>query len=359
MEPPICNLCKHNPATQTGSHIYSWSLIKSLVNKPGAKGRENEVVFSLSPAYVKTYIGRQQSTEDKVVPIKGRPLTEDEIRETETENPFTRDNFLCPKCEQMLSVLESLVSEKVLGDLRKHKVQNVGSYDVIAIEHGDLFRLFMYSLAWRAAVTRCNDFEMRSDHQEALRDILQKTLSQDRNTLLENIEKHKEQIRSIPVIVTFAETNGPNNNWIYCSLSMKPYALMLNDLSFQLHFADVDDDGFDPDFRGINSIIKKEDLLMVNEQELKLGVLSDDQRLRVNQRMAEEIKNEMVQNAIQHFTEGYQHFFHRAPTEAEIKLFIQNAYKRAAGKVEIFTPHDLTEAATETVRQLYPGIPEE
>jgi len=89
-------------------------LIKSLVNKEGVKERENEVVFSFSSSYVETYLGRQQSTDDKVIPIKGRPLTEEEIKQTEEENPFVSDYILCPQCEKKLSVLETAVSERIL-----------------------------------------------------------------------------------------------------------------------------------------------------------------------------------------------------------------------------------------------------
>ena len=80
---PTCSLCRAKPANQTNSHIFSWFLIREAINKHGVKGRENEVVFSLNGEYVRTYIGREQSAEEQVIPIKGRPLNEQEIQESE------------------------------------------------------------------------------------------------------------------------------------------------------------------------------------------------------------------------------------------------------------------------------------
>ncbi|NLR82281.1 hypothetical protein [Chitinophaga eiseniae] len=354
MEVPLCNLCKIKPATQTGSHIFSWSLIRSLVNKEGIRERENEVVFSFSEAFVKTYIGRQQSAEEKVIPIKGRPLNEEEIEETENENPFISDNILCPECEHMLSVLESVVNERVLTKTRKHIVKNTGGYDKIAIQDGDPLRLFIYSLAWRGAITGINNFEMLPEHSEILRNILHKSLSSNRTELLKNIEQHSNLVRSISLLIAFLEVHGKNDNFIYCSLSYKPYAMILNDLSFQIFFDDAPDNSFDPEFMGINNVIKKDELLMKNEANFEVAILSNQVRMQVNRNLNSAMKDIILKPAIELFSLAFQKFIQRLPHREEVQLFIQNVIKRGDHKLENYTPKDFVEAASETMLQLFP-----
>ncbi|MCW3109236.1 MAG: hypothetical protein JWQ09_3742 [Segetibacter sp.] len=331
-------------------------MIKSLVNKEGVKERENEVIFSFSEKFVQTYIGRQQSAEDKVIPIKGRPLNDEEIVQTEKENPFTRHHFLCPECEDKLSVLESMVSQKILTVIRRYVVKNAESYDTVVIADGDLLRLFIYSLAWRAAVTRMNDFEMLPSHQEILRDALNKSLSLDPKEFVKKVEENVCLIRNVKIVVSFLETASRNDNYIYCSLAYKPYAMILNDLSFQLFFDDAPDNGFDRELMGINRVINRDELLMQGEVQFHAAVLSDKSRKQINANLNNLMVEITLKPAIELFSLGVQKFVRRKPTADEIALFIKNVERRNHDKLENYTPADFTEAATQTMQQLFPQL---
>jgi len=225
----------------------------------------------------------------------------------------------------------------------------------VTIQDGDLLRLFIYSLAWRGEIVKINNFEMQADNQESLRVILHKCLSLDPTELLKNISENNVLIKSIPIIVTISEVKGKNDNYIYCSLSYKPYAMILNDFSFQLFFDDAPDNGFDPQFMGINEVIEKDKLLMKGEAEFKIGVLSDDLRRRINGNLTNTMKDIILKRAIEDFSTGMRTFFQREPIKKEIELFIQNVIKRGEHKIENYTPRDFAEAASETMMQLFPG----
>jgi hypothetical protein len=353
---PTCNLCRCKPANQTNSHIFSWFLIRDAINKHGVKGRENEVVFSLDGEYVRTYIGREQSAEEHVIPIKGRPLNEQEIRESENDNPFTRDNVLCSECEKKLNVLESQVNNSVISGLRSRNVPADVDFQRTTVNNGDLLRLFIYSLAWRGAIVKINTFEMLPLHQEVLREILVNCLSLDPPSLTQNITAQSAAIRSIPAIIDFMETTARNDNPINCSISYHPYSMQLNDLGFQLYFDDAPRGDDDPLFQEINNAINGDDFIMHNEITLDIALISDRVRQTINKNLYTRMGLETLRKATIKFIRGFIYMLGVMPSDHTIAIFRENLIRRGNERVENYTDHDQFEAAQETMLQLFPYL---
>lgn len=353
---PNCCLCQTRQANQTNSHVFSWFLIRDAVNKPGIKGRENEVVFSLDGEFVRSYIGRGQSAEEKVIPIKGRPLNEQEIEQTENQNPFTRDNFLCNICEARLNVLETTVNEIVISNLRRQRVPANSAVRTVNLPEGNLLRLFIYSLCWRAAVVNMNTFEMQAAHEESLRSILNDTLADNRDALNQNITQNSQRINAIAVIVNFLEVTDVNNNPINCSISYKPYSIQLNDLGFQLYFDDAPEGNEDPLFTEINDVITASNFRSIGVDDLNVALISDPTRMEINQRLYTRMGQETIRKATMKFMKGFIYMFGLQPGTYEIGLFQKKLVDKAGTKVEGYTDDDQFTAAQETVVELFPWL---
>jgi len=266
-------------------------------------------------------------------------------------NPFTKDYILCSKCEERLQVMETAVAEDIISKLRQYNVTRPIGFDIIEIEQGELLRIFIYSLLWRAAVVRQDDFEMPQHHQDELREILNDCLSNERNELFSNLKRNSARIRRIQLIVTALEVKGKNNNFIYCSHNFRPYAMILNDLSFQLYFDDASNNGFDHQLQGINSVISKRALLNKHEEKLKVGIISDEKRLFVNRNLSLFIFKRMMQAAEKLFIEGFNKIFGRNPPRSVVIAFRQNVVYSCNSQIEQFTPTHFYNAAINTIVQ--------
>lgn len=348
MNVPICRLCKNENANQTGSHIFSWFLIRDAINKLGNKRRDNEITFHISTEkFVKTYFGRE-ITPDQIRRIKGEELSDDEINQM--VNPFTKDNIICSKCEKRLSKLEEINNINFFQALNEYKV-NSPNYDIHEFQEGELIRLFIYSLAWRASIVNQNDFQMDASHEEKLRTLLAKVLSIDETQLYQNISSNKNEINSYPLIITFSQTIGENTNFIFCSGNKRPYAMILNSLSFQLFFNPKHTKRINETLFGINQIISKNKLLNMNEPKIKIGILSNAQRSIINRKLGGYIAHKLLKRATDLFKEGFESIFQRPCPPGIVRFFVTNVALSRQDQVEKFTPEHFIQIATQVIHE--------
>ncbi|QNA46131.1 hypothetical protein [Lacibacter sediminis] len=347
MSKPLCKLCQQREANQTGSHIFSFFLIKDAINNAGSKRRENEISFELSTAsFASSYFG-SEILPDHIKEVKGRELTEEEIREQ--ENPYTKDNILCSECEKKLSTLETAVADKIFSKLRKIKLDQGLEYQVYEISENLLLRVFVYSLAWRAAITGFGEFRMDFEHQEVLREILNLTLDLSEDALLKKLQDNEDLVTSLPIRIAFFETTGTNDNAIYCHWEKRPYSILINDFCFQLFFKG-DLTKFIPDtFFGITGILKKKGFHNMQESKLQIAAISNEKRKTINHSLYKFIAHQILKRAEKDFRTGFVHFLRRDAPRWVVADFIREVTLNNDDILEKYTPEHFKNAALKII----------
>ena len=348
MEYPVCHLCLKAPANQTGSHIFSWFLIRGALNKSGSLRRNNEIAFELSTEkFVETYFGSEVLPE-QIVRIKGKELSDEEIENM--TNPLTRDYILCTSCEKRLSVLEGIVQNQFFDGLRSLK-DTAYPYTIHVFGKGELLRMFVYSLAWRASIVQQDNFKLDTDQEEKLRKLLDLILSPDNTALGKNIIANGMDINRLPLLLTFSETIGENSNFLFCSWTKKPYAMILNDFSFQLFFSPKHIRRINEPLFGTNDIIPPKEILSMNESKLLIGILPDRQRQLVNRKLAGYVARKIMCRAVELFKTGFEQLLGRPCPRGMADYFRFKVVFGNDSEVEKYTPKHFTEVAMDVMQE--------
>lgn len=348
MEYPLCHLCLKAPANQPGSHIFSWFLIRGALNRSGSLRRNNEIAFELSTEnFVHTYFGSEVLPE-QIKAVKGIELTDEEIENM--TNPVTRDYILCSNCEKRLSVLEDIVQKQNFDKLRSLK-DIPFPYAFQVFDNGELLRLFVYSLAWRASIVQQDHFKLDGDHEEKLRRLLDTNLSREKGTLDQNVLTNSIAINRLPLLLTFSETIGENTNFLFCSWTRKPYEMILNDFSFQLFFSPKHTKRINESFFGINEIIPPKKMLSIDDSQLLVGILSDRQRQLVNRKLAGYVARKIMDRAVALFKTGFEQLLGRPCPQGIANYFRSKVAFGRDDQVEKYTPEHFTEVAIEVMQE--------
>ena len=346
---PICKLCSEREANQTGSHILSWFLIRASVNNKSKRRRHNEVSFELSTeTFMDTYF------EIKILPkekkkIKGRPLSDEEIEAQ--KNHHTADHILCSVCEKKIGTLESFISKKIVDKLRAYKFKSNSQLEILEFSEKEAIRLFIYSLAWRASIVKYGHFEMDPAHEERLRVMLNETLAIEEAAMLENAKRYSQKICEIPLLISFMETIGENNNSIYCFQNKRPYALIANDLTFQLFFRERHTKKNQISLFGINDIIKRQKSLNFKEDSFKISVLADEKRKLVYKKLYAFIAKKIMESAASDFRIGFKRIFKKAAPSGIVNYFKHKATITAYDKVELYSPEHFRNIAVDVMKE--------
>jgi hypothetical protein len=173
MQHPACKLCLDHPADKKNSHIIPKFMCKGLFETTGTRHA--------------LYINRHG---------KGK-----KIQDTPKEN-----NILCSTCEKRIEILETHFARAVeeihiYKNLpEKFSLFKIGIQDFIECNdiHPTLFKLFLYSLVWRASISNLFEhlpFKLSVTAEEGIRDFLNCNLSVDKSSLFEALNK----INNIPL----------------------------------------------------------------------------------------------------------------------------------------------------------------
>jgi len=102
-----CPICKDNEADKKNAHLIPWFLIKKSITHKGTGHRNTEVSFTITPNdFTKVFLGQS------VIPENVEDLDAWADLQKEKNDPYSRDNLICTKCEDKLSRLEAIFASE-------------------------------------------------------------------------------------------------------------------------------------------------------------------------------------------------------------------------------------------------------
>lgn len=280
----VCKLCLKNEANQKGSHIFTHALIKSAINQPGKSGRDYEISHKLS-----SNLDTQRHVGNSVLPenLKDENGREVPVVNSENGNYWVEDYLFCYSCEKRFTIAENYFIENVYAKLKKNKFNldlDEFGIQIAAFKslNTSLLRLCIYIQFWRASVSTKEDFKLRENFEETLRQLINKNLLIDPKDTLNECKKNEQELNNFPLIVTFLQTDEVNltQNMIFAiPKTSEPYFISLGELLFQLYEVGSEVQFEKNSFFGLNDFIKSNKHINVNKEFFKIGILNDEQRI--------------------------------------------------------------------------------
>ncbi len=153
------------------------------------------------------------------------------------------DFILCKACEKRIEILETVFA-RIINNIhlyrdlpQKFKLLSLGTQQYIECNniHPTLFKLFLYSLVWRASISNLFEFlpfQLTEKDEEIIREFLNNNLTVDKKLLLEGVEK----ISNIPsyhscIIKPKEKSESSRGIFSICSMSETAHILLLIDFA--------------------------------------------------------------------------------------------------------------------------------
>lgn len=307
----ICRLCNENEADQTGSHILSCLSIKSMI---GERGEEKS--YLISPDPTENYRKNTQATEVK------------------------EDYILCRACEQRLSYVEGYIAAELTNKIKqKQFAQNFPlktSESISFLEcqrvNPYVFHIFLYSLIWRASISKTRifvNFSLSPDIEERLRTILNTRIpprSDYRGVTLSHknwfrqLEEHKNDFNQFKYILLSTEQIEDNTEGfvIFHPTLKNPYSIMLNEWVIYFHITATSTE----DIFNLLDDHNRHDLLNGESQLIKVIQLSNEKWNAVRKGLVQTLKDQKIKNTREHLTTNYLHQFGCVPPAEVINALI-------------------------------------
>jgi len=329
-----CKLCQEKTADQTGSHIFTFSWIKSAINQVGKTKRDKEITFSTNPFnFGNAYFGRNVKPE-KIEEILNREMTEEEIQNN--KNYLVRDYLVCRQCEKRFTSAENYFNEKFYQPLKEHKFSSANDSKgnkIIEINstqiNVDIIRLNIYIQIWRASASRFNGFQLKSKVEEKLRKIINEIIYIDQTILEQNCAKNSERIRDFPLIITFAETDIKSKdsieltgNIVFVGIGKMPYFLIINDIYIQFYEKESHLKSTIQHLFKLNNIIDRFEHYNFKEKNLKVGMLNDDRRIEVLKDFGRWSTEHTITSLSAFFIHSYKSIFGIRPNKTIVNIAI-------------------------------------
>jgi len=229
-----CKLCNTNDLDNTGSHFITESVARSAVSDDGKKGRNNEIMHSLSIATLgQTFIGREISPE-KIEEIKGRKMTDDEI--AENENMLIDFNLVCHSCEKKFNPIETEFVTKVLR--KKIEKQKDLKYIDLGEKDFKITLLFLIINLWRTSASSKPHFKLSGNNEEVLRQILDDFKEVKIDKILEEIDFTNPLLTGIRFATLYLKNDKglKSENQIALSSDTKPNFIIINQIAFVVFY---------------------------------------------------------------------------------------------------------------------------
>lgn len=210
-----CLLCKKSRATATSSHIYTKFITASMFgdkhNKKG--GKVNTAEFSYG---------------------------------SDANDTPKQDFLMCPNCENIrLGMLETYIStffynryrnekfaDKFIIEKRFNVLTNGIDRMILVGVHTGMFKLYIYSLIWRASVCTLDEFKnfkLTMEQEDMLRNALDIFLQQNAKDTITFYDSHRSRFRQLPFLIhTHLEQTSAGRNSV-----LEP--MQLNDSSFIMY----------------------------------------------------------------------------------------------------------------------------
>lgn len=167
----VCHLCKGRSADKKNSHIIPKFMCKSLFQSDDIKPNQKVKALSIQ------YGGKSNKEQDSP----------------------KEDHILCSDCESRFGKLEDYFArriEEIHGYLKypeDYKLFSTGGQEYLLCEniHPSLFKLFIYSLVWRASISKLKEFKtfkLLENVEEEIRIFLDTNLYNDQKLLLASLD---------------------------------------------------------------------------------------------------------------------------------------------------------------------------
>lgn len=233
----VCPICRKNESNKKNVHLIPWFLIKKCITERGSGDRDMELSFTIDPySFTKLYRGRS------ILPEKVEEFGELHDLQKEKENPYSRDNLICAKCEENLSRLEAIFASQ----FTEKKIKNAHQPDLEKLNGNSIFfdtnyshplyQLLIQSIFYRCSIGKFNGFFLNSTIEAKIEANLRTAF------LLSNFKKFtaSEQINllyTFPLITSsflIPEGEDPTKKFIVVNQSRFPYFIMAGKWMFQL-----------------------------------------------------------------------------------------------------------------------------
>lgn len=309
-----CLLCKQKSADQTGSHILTYSLIKSAINQVGKNERGKELTFGISSKdFLSLYFGERVLPEKLEETLK-RDVTDEDIEKN--ENPFTIDNIVCTECEKRFTTIENCFLNKVQNKLNDGTIavqenKKYAKHVILDEELSLVTRLNFYIQIWRASVSNYEEFRLDLNTEEKLRKIIDSTLTLDIQTTIDNCIKFKLQINQFPFILTHTTTAPDESglkkteNVVYIEQYKEPHFFILNDFYVQFYCNEKHINRGEKSFFKLNDLLKSRKATNLKESRLVINLLDDSERRTVLNTLYRFTATVVAKNYVKDFTNKY------------------------------------------------------
>ena len=233
-----CPICEQNEADKKNVHLIPWFMIKDCVTERGTGDRDMELSFTIDPLnFTKMYAGRS------VLPEKIEEFGELNDLQKEKENPYTRDNLICHKCEENLSRIEAIFAshftEAKIKSAYQAKLNVLNNHSVLVDSNYNftLFELLIQSIFYRCSIGRFNGFSLNPVIEKKIQKNLSIAFS---IPFFKKIKSSQEiaQHNIFPIITCrffISEGEDPTKKNIVINQSRFPYFIMAGKWMFQLY----------------------------------------------------------------------------------------------------------------------------
>jgi hypothetical protein len=294
-----CLICKKRRADKTGSHIIPHFLVESMVNE-GEKGRDKEQSFSLNSTGSGFFFGRS------VLPEKLEKSLEREISDKDSNtHHYLMDNVFCSICEEQLSFLESIFSEKVKPD-----IENVIALTEDQMKIGYFFWL---TVILRCSITEFSNFKLPKGLEEEQRLIVLGILDDSR----QNVETNCVEGTLNRPLITLAHTKATDKSRNFILLhpeKSSPFLLIINEYTL------IFDSSDECEIRNLEGELDIEIASKIGNT-FSLSYLSNSERENIIKYCADIVAKQLLENAIRSIVVAYSQITGGSPNQMFIEGF--------------------------------------
>lgn len=333
-----CKLCLKNEAKKKNTHYLTDSIIRLALNEEGSNTREKGLYFDVSnnEEGIKFNFQRNTNSEKIIEEIK-RELSEEELVSAKVI-PYSVDFIFCSHCEEIFTKIETLF---IANQLEKFRNNDLDDIEDIIIKEAEITRLFFILQVWRTAES-VDSFYIDVTLMEIMRLAILNYPNHDLN-----------QLKSIPLLVTYLQTKGGEFNYtqnlVGHSSGMCPSIILMND--FVIQFFNNEASICYNELHGLNDEEKYHNYINLNESEFKIQILKDKQRIDFNVKFMMESKFEPLINMCKNnFQLLYFLKFRKYPSSELIQECIKYLVNSDVSLIEKYTNMQLKNKTIEFIK---------
>jgi hypothetical protein len=316
-----CKLCCEGKLPGVESHLFSEFLLKEMVNMPGkanAKGKNYELLFSLSPTKaVDLYFGRN-ATQGALDFVGKDTFEEEEVEKFQSdENPLTDKFLVCSSCEKLFQPVENEF-KRIYDKLTHFKGDGfpTSEEDRLWIE------LFLLMNIWRVSASSKMQWELEAEHHDCLTQILFHTFHHENGTLLKRFVEAKNTWPCLEVLCFFIQEeredeSNPNQNFFITDSSSIPYFFAINRLL--IFISPNQFDGVSPPALCNGAINTSTMLEVINNLEKSLPIIEYSKAYKIHENCFKNVRRSYYEHVMKIYSSVYQSHFGELPSNEQLK----------------------------------------